>query len=245
MTFAYNRAEQVLDRFSLHVRPGESLAIVGHTGAGKSSIARLVARFYEFQEGELLVNGRDIRTLDLAAYRSRLGYVPQDPFLFTGTVADNIRYGKPGATDEEVRWAASHLGRGDWLEDLPGGLATPVGERGASISFGQRQLVVLARVLLRAPALFILDEATASVDPFTEAKIQEGLASVMAGRTAILIAHRLFTVQHADRIIVLEKGRIVEEGTHSRLLEAGGNYAELYNTYFRHQSLEYAGEEQA
>jgi ABC-type multidrug transport system fused ATPase/permease subunit len=237
--FAYNEKETVLESFSLDIRPRESLAIVGHTGAGKSSLARLALRFYEHQGGEILVDGQDIRSLDLTAYRRRVGYVPQDPFLFTGTVADNIRYGKPGASDEEVAYAASHLGRGDWLADLPSGLDTPVGERGASISFGQRQLVALARILLKDPALFILDEATASVDPFTEAQIQEGLATVMEGRTALIIAHRLSTVKHADRIIVLDRGRILEEGTHEGLLGRGGHYANLYNTYFRHQSLEY------
>jgi ATP-binding cassette subfamily B protein len=237
--FAYSDKEKVLDGFSLEVRAGESLAVVGHTGAGKSSLARLAMRFYEFQGGSILIGGKDIRSLDLDAYRRRVGYVPQDPFLFTGTVLENIRYGRPEATDEEVRYAASHLGRGDWLSDLPGGLATEAGERGSGISFGQRQLVALARILLKNPALFILDEATASVDPFTEAQIQEGLATVMEGRTAIVIAHRLSTVRHADRIIVLDRGAILEEGTHESLLAHGGHYAELYNTYFRHQSLEY------
>jgi ATP-binding cassette subfamily B protein len=237
--FAYSDKEKVLDGFSLEVRPGESLAVVGHTGAGKSSLARLAMRFYEFQGGSILIGGKDIRSLDLDAYRRRVGYVPQDPFLFTGTVLENIRYGRPEATDEEVRYAASHLGRGDWLADLPAGLATEAGERGSGISFGQRQLVALARILLKDPALFILDEATASVDPFTEAQIQEGLATVMEGRTAIVIAHRLSTVRHADRIIVLDRGAILEEGTHESLLARAGHYAELYNTYFRHQSLEY------
>lgn len=185
------------------------------------------------------MDGRDIRTLDLKAYRRRIGFVPQVPFLFNGTVGDNIRYGVPEASDQAVRDAAAHVGRGDWLEDLPLGLDTPVGERGAGISMGQRQLVALARVLLKDPAVFILDEATASVDPFTEAQIQEGLESVMRDRTALVIAHRLSTIVNVDRIIVLREGRIIEEGTHHQLLESGDHYAELYNTYFRHQSLEY------
>jgi len=237
--FAYSEKEMVLPDFSLHIRPGETVALVGHTGAGKSSIARLVTRFYEFQEGKLRIDGVDIRTLDLASYRRQVGLVPQDPFLFSGTVRENIRYGKPDATDDEVRYAATHVGKGDWLADLPAGLDTHTGERGSSISLGQRQLVALARVLLKDPAIFILDEATASVDPFTEAQIQEGLASVLEGRSAIVIAHRLSTIRKADRILVLEKGHIIEEGTHAALLKTSGHYSTLYNTYFRHQSLEY------
>ena len=237
--FSYSEKETVLPDFSLEIPAGRTIALVGHTGAGKSSIARLVTRFYEFQEGSITVDGIDIRSLDLADYRRQIGIVPQSPFLFTGTVAENIRYGLSEADDDRVRWAASHVGSGDWLEDLPDGLDTDVGERGGSISFGQRQLVALARVLLKDPAIFILDEATASVDPFTEAQIQEGLDTVMNGRTAIVIAHRLSTIKSADRIIVLDQGRIIEDGTHESLLTDGGHYAELYNTYFRHQSLEY------
>jgi len=237
--FSYTGKELVLPDLTLEIQPKETLALVGHTGAGKSSVARLLARFYEFQGGQLLVDGRDIRRVDLDQYRQHIGLVPQEPFLFSGTVRDNIRYGHPEASDEQVREAAMHIARGDWIEDLPAGLDTDVGERGASLSMGQRQLVALARVLLKDPAILILDEATASVDPFTESQIQEGLDVVMRGRTAIAIAHRLSTVRNADRIIVLRDGRIIEEGTHDSLLAAGGHYAELYNTYFRHQSLEY------
>ncbi len=239
LRFAYTATEVVLPGFELEIQPGETVALVGHTGAGKSSVARLIARFYEFQDGELLVDGHDIRRLDLAAYRRQVGVVPQEPFLFSGTVGDNIRYGCPGAGDEEVRAAALRISQGDWLAALPHGLDTDVGERGANLSMGQRQLVALARVLLKDPALFILDEATASVDPFTETQIQEGLETVMRDRTAIIIAHRLSTVRHADRILVMDQGCVIEEGSHDTLLARGGHYAGLYNTYFRHQSLDY------
>ncbi len=229
----------VLRDFDLRIRAGETLALVGHTGSGKSSIAKLIARFYEFQGGRILIDGHDIRALDLPAYRARLGIVTQTPFLFDGTVLDNIRYGRPAAEDAEVIAVARAVGGGDWIASLPDGLASPVGERGASLSLGQRQIVALARVLLQNPAIVILDEATASIDPLTETLIQEGLDLVLRDRTAIVIAHRLSTVRHADRIIVLRHGAIIEQGSHDGLLARGGHYAELYNTYFRHQSLEY------
>jgi ATP-binding cassette, subfamily B, bacterial len=240
VTFNYSTGRNaVLHDFSLTIPAGETLAIVGHTGAGKSSLVKLIMRFYEFQGGRLLIDGRDIRTLDLSHYRRQLGLVPQVPFLFSGTVADNIRYGRPDASDEEVATAARKLGDGSWLDDLSEGINTDVGERGARLSLGQRQLVALARILLQDPAILLLDEATASIDPITEAQVQAALATVLRRRTSIVIAHRLSTVQAADRIIVLREGQIIEEGDHEGLLARGGHYAELYTTYFRHQSLEY------
>ncbi len=212
---------------------------MGHTGAGKSSLGKLIARFYEFQGGEILIDDHDIRTFDLQAYHRQLGIVPQIPFLFSGTVADNIRYARPDASDEEIERVAQSIGNGDWLEVLPDGLQTLVGETGKALSMGQRQLVALARVLLQNPSIIIMDEATASVDPLTEAQIQEGLDVLLQDRTAIVIAHRLSTIKHADRIIVLSAGRIVEEGSHEFLMRQGGHYADLYNTYFRHQSPDY------
>ncbi len=237
--FRYNERVQVLRDFNLHIRAGESIALVGHTGAGKTSIAKLIARFYEFQRGKILIDGMDIRTFDLRSYRRQLGIVSQIPFLFSGTVLENVVYARPDATEEEVLELARQIGGGEWLETLPNGLHTEVGERGALLSMGQRQLVALLRVLVQRPAIFILDEATASIDPFTEAQIQEALELILKGATSILIAHRLSTVKAADRILVLSKGEIIEEGNHESLMARGGYYASLYNTYFRHQSLEY------
>jgi ATP-binding cassette subfamily B protein len=229
----------VLSDFSLDIPVGQTLAIVGHTGAGKSSIIKLITRSYEFQGGQITIDGQDIRSIDLAEYRRQLGLVPQQPVLFAGTVADNIRFGKPEASDAAVEAATRQLGDGSWVDDLPNGLQTEVGERGLRLSLGQRQLVALARVLFHSPAILLLDEATASIDPITEAQVQAGLAAALSGRTSIIIAHRLSTVRAADRIIVLDRGQIIEEGTHEQLLAGGGHYAELYATYFRHQAADY------
>ena len=239
VTFEYDRGEPVLRDFSLDIAPGENIAFVGHTGAGKSTIAKLITRYYEFQSGTIRVDGADIRALDLKRYRSRLGIVPQQPFLFSGTVLDNIRYGNPAATLEEINDIALSIGHGEWLDSLPEGLDTPVGERGARLSVGQRQLVSLLRVLAQKPSIFILDEATASIDPFTESQIQDAIELILARSTSILIAHRLSTVRSADRIIVLRDGAIIEQGDHDKLMRDQGHYAELYDTYFRHQSLSY------
>jgi len=239
VSFYYKKDEGVLENLTLHIKPRENLALVGHTGAGKSSVAKLIARFYEFQSGSILIDGKDIRTFDLAEYRKHLGIVSQVPFLFSGTVLANIRYTRQDATESEIINLAKQIGDGEWLETLPDGLQTEVGERGARLSMGQRQLVSLMRVLVQRPEIFILDEATASIDPFTEWQIQQALNLILERSTSILIAHRLSTVKSADRIIVMENGKVIEEGNHQGLLENGGHYATLYNTYFRHQSLEY------
>ncbi len=237
--FQYSEKEPVLQNFDLHIQPGETLALVGHTGAGKSSIAKLITRFYEFQQGQILIDGKDIRSFDLQQYRMNLGIVSQVPFLFSGTVSDNIRYASPETHDDQILELAQQIGGGEWLETLPDGLQSEVGERGGRLSMGQRQLVVLMRVLVQRPSIFILDEATASVDPFTEWQIQQALDLILRNTTSILIAHRLSTVMAADRILVLDKGQVIEEGSHFSLMETGGYYATLYNTYFRHQSLAY------
>ncbi|MFN8025868.1 MAG: ATP-binding cassette domain-containing protein [Acidimicrobiia bacterium] len=204
---------------------------MGTTGAGKSTIVKLVARFYDPVGGQVLVDGVPVDQLDLREYRRRLGYVPQEPFLFSGTIRDNIAYGRPDATDAEVEEAARAVGAHPFVADLPGGYLHHVSERGRSLSAGQRQLVCLARALLVDPSILLLDEATANLDLATEARVQRAMGVVAHGRTTLLIAHRLPTARGADRIVVVDDGRVLEQGTHDELLAEGGAYAGLWEAF--------------
>ncbi|TMC27745.1 MAG: ABC transporter ATP-binding protein [Chloroflexi bacterium] len=234
VTFGYNRDLPVLRDFNLHMKAGQTVAIVGPTGAGKSTIAGLLARFYDIQQGSVLVDGHDVRDVTQHSLRSQIGVVLQEPFLFTGTIRDNIRYGRLEAADEEVAEAARAVGVHDLITQLPEGYDTLIRERGRNLSVGQRQLISFARALLADPRILILDEATANIDTFTELLVQQALKRLLHGRTALVIAHRLSTIKGADNIVVLQGGRIVEQGTHAELLQRNGIYASLYAMGFRH-----------
>jgi ATP-binding cassette subfamily B protein len=233
ITFAYDPGKNVLHDISFTARPGQTIALVGHTGSGKSSIINLISKFYLPQAGQILVDGHDLRKIRSASLHKQMGIVLQVNFLFSGTVIENIRMGKPGAPDEEVREAARKIDCLDLIEALPQGFETVVGERGGGLSLGQRQLICFARAMLADPRIMILDEATSSVDTVTEARIQKALGLLLKGRTSFVVAHRLSTIRHADVVLVLDHGRIVERGNHTELLATGGIYANLYMQFIQ------------
>jgi ATP-binding cassette subfamily B protein len=241
--FSYRNVEQpaeedwVLRDVSFRMQSGQTFAIVGHTGAGKTTLISLLLRFYDIQRGQILLDGVDIRLLDLQELRKQFGIVLQDPFLFTGTIASNIRLGTPGITRKHVEQALEEIGLGDFIRSLLQGVETEVNERGSTLSVGQRQLISFARALAHNPRFLILDEATSSVDTKTELLIREALDRLLSGRTALVIAHRLSTIQHADRILVFHKGRLREEGAHQELLALRGIYYRLYQLQYKEQEL--------
>jgi len=231
VSFGYG-GDRVLHEVDLQIAAGETVALVGATGAGKSTLAKLIARFYDPDEGQVLIDGHDLRSVTQGSLRSQLGIVPQEGFLFSGTVAENLRFARPEATDAELEAACAAVGALGFVEALPEGFDTQIEERGGRLSAGQRQLLSFARALIADPRLLILDEATSSVDTRTEVLVQHAMAALRARRTSFVIAHRLSTIRDADLILVMEAGRIVEQGSHAELLAAHGAYHALYHAQF-------------
>jgi ATP-binding cassette subfamily B protein len=233
VTFGYRPDDPVLHDVSFTVKPGETVALVGPTGAGKTTIINLLAKFYLPTGGRVLIDGHDIQEVDLASFRSQLGMVLQDTFIFSGTVLDNLKFGRLDAPMDEVEKAAEAANAKGFIEETPDKYFSPVKERGTNLSTGQRQLLAFARALLADPRILILDEATSSIDPETERLIQKAIKVLLEGRTAFIIAHRLSTVRAADKIMVIEDGKIAEQGTHDELVRAQGTYAKLYEAQFK------------
>lgn len=231
VSFAYDPGRPVLHKISFAAQPGQTIALVGHTGSGKTSIINLLAKFYLPTTGRILIDGQDLNRLQTKSLHTQFGLVLQQNFLFMGTVADNIRFAKPGATMEELRLVCRRLDCLDLMESLPQGFDTPVGERGGQLSLGERQMVCFARALLADPRLLILDEATSSIDPQTEVRLQRALNVLLSGRTSFVVAHRLSTIRHADQVLVLDHGHLIERGTHSELVAAAGAYSKLYERF--------------
>jgi ATP-binding cassette subfamily B protein len=236
-SFAYQDNDRVIEHVSFSIDSGEAVAIVGHTGAGKTTLTSLLLRFYDVQEGQVLLDGVDIRQLPLSDLRKNFGIVLQDPFLFSGDISSNIRLGSEWISDEQVRDAVRQVNLLDFIESLPGGFGEPVKERGATLSTGQKQLLSFARALAHNPRILILDEATSSVDPETEYLVREGLRRLIRNRTSLVIAHRLSTIQNASKIVVMHKGRVREVGSHQELLQKQGIYFKLYQLQYKDQEL--------